>query len=284
MAFINVNQGCELQIAELISQHNHLPYVLISKWLINDYAALGAQGFLYKPISIQKLQDLVESLNNGNYESKTNQHELNSLRDHMRAIHPELLIAEDNPVNKMLLHSILGNYAQVSAVDDGEMAVAACDEKKFNVILLDLQMPKLNGLEAARKIRQTSLLNKYSPIVLISANSTDLNAIDLKKSGIDSCLQKPIDEKQLLLQILSIADKPSLAPIDWQLCIKKVSGNQDLAEEFLEKFVHELHKNKEEFLTYMHKEDIKRIGETAHKLHGACCFCGVPSYKKESCI
>jgi CheY-like chemotaxis protein len=65
-------------------------------------------------------------------------------------------------------------------------------DKKFNIILLDLHMPKLNGLEAARMIRQHSLLNKHSPIVLISANSSDLSAIDIKKSGIDFCLQKPI--------------------------------------------------------------------------------------------
>ena len=71
IAFINVNQGCEQQVAKLIAKHTHLPYVLISKWPINDYAALGAQGFLYKPISIQKLQDVIESINNENHQRKS---------------------------------------------------------------------------------------------------------------------------------------------------------------------------------------------------------------------
>lgn len=281
IAFINVNQGCERQVADLISKHDYLHYVLISKWPISDYAALGARGFLYKPISILKLQDIIESLNNENYIEKPTNHELDGLREQLRFLHPELLIAEDNPVNKMLLNSLLSDHAGVMAVDDGEMAVAACEEKKFNIILLDLQMPKLNGLEAARMIRQKSILNKHSPIVLISANSSDLSSIDLKKSGVDFCLQKPIDEKQLLIQILRIADKAKLPAIDWQLCVQKVSGNQALAEEFLAKFIEELHKNREEFIQLMHDKNIKGLGETAHKLHGACCFCGVPLLQKK---
>ena len=282
MAFVNVNQGCEQQVKELISHNNSLPYVLISKWPINDFNAIGAQGFLYKPISIQKLYDLIESLINNTskeinkLEAPSVSPELSNLRKQLNALHPELLIAEDNPVNKMLLNSLLKEHATVTAVDDGEMAVIACDEKKFNIILLDLHMPKLNGLEAARVIRQYSILNKHCPIVLISANSSDLSAIDIKKSGIELCLQKPIDEKQLLLHILRIADKTQHAAIDWQLCIQKVSGNQALAEEFLAKFVEELHKNREEFIVLMHDKNIKAIGDLAHKLHGACCFCGVP--------
>ncbi|RUR11137.1 two-component system sensor histidine kinase LetS [Legionella sp. km772] len=281
IAFINVNQGCEQQVKELISNNNHLPYVLISKWPIHDYTAIGAQGFLYKPISIQKLQDMIESLTNQEQAEKTPQHELRSLREQLRFLHPELLIAEDNPVNKMLLNSLLKDQAQVSAVDDGEMAVNACNDKKFNIILLDLHMPKLNGLEAARMIRQHSLLNKHSPIVLISANSSDLSSIDIKKSGIDFCLQKPIDEKQLLTHILRIADKAQHSAIDWELCVQKVSGNQALAEEFLAKFVEELYKNRQEFLELMHKKKVKALGDLAHKLHGACCFCGVPFLQKK---
>lgn len=285
MAFINVNHGCEQQVKELIAQNNKLPYVLISKWLINDFASIGAQGFLYKPISIQKLYDLIESLTNNQpkqlkpTEPSVN-HELNSLRKQLNFLQPNLLIAEDNPVNKMLLNSLLKEHSRVIAVDDGEMAVAACEETKFNIILLDLHMPRLNGLDAASTIRQHSVLNKHSPIVLISANSSDLSAIDIKKSGIDLCLQKPIDEKQLLMHILRITNRGQQA-IDWQLCIQKVSGNQSLAEEFLEKFVEELQKNRQEFIELMYEKNIKAIGNLAHKLHGACCFCGVPSLQQK---
>ncbi len=280
IAFINVNQGCEQQVKELISQHPYFHYVLISKWPINDYANLGAQGFLYKPISIQKLQDLIESLTNQEPTRATNIPQLNSLRQQLSFLHPAILIAEDNPVNKMLLHSLLKDKAIVTVVDDGEMAKQACDEKKFDVILLDLHMPKLNGSEAARYIRQHSLHNKYAPIVLISANSSDLSAIDLKKSGIDFCIEKPIDEQQLLTHILRIANKVQTEAINWQLCVQKVSGNYALAEEFLIKFIEELQQNRQEFIALMQSKNKQGLADLAHKLHGACCFCGVPFLQK----
>ncbi|HAT8967169.1 TPA: response regulator [Legionella pneumophila subsp. pneumophila] len=280
IAFINVNQGCERQAAELIAKHKQIPFVLISKWPINDFAALGARGFLYKPISIQKLQDLIESIANENQTEKNTNQELDTLREQLRFLHPEILIAEDNPVNKMLLTSLLNNNANITTVDDGEMAVTACEDKKFDMILLDLHMPKLNGLEAAKMIRQKSLMNKHSPIVLITASNSDLSSIDMKKSGVDFCFQKPIDEKQLLIQILRIVDKTKHAAIDWQLCVQKVSGNQALAEEFLAKFIEELYKNREEFIELMHQKNVKGLADLAHKLHGACCFCGVPILQK----
>ncbi|MGL6029114.1 MAG: Hpt domain-containing protein, partial [Legionella sp.] len=130
-------------------------------------------------------------------------------------------------------------------------------------------------------IRQQSLLNKHSPIVLISANSSDLTSADMKKAGIDFCLQKPIDEKQLLIHILRIMDKAQHAAIDWQLCVQKVSGDHALAEEFLAKFVEELYKNRDEFIVLMREQKIKELGDAAHRLHGACCFCGVPLLQKK---
>jgi two-component system sensor histidine kinase BarA len=280
IAFININQGCEPQVAELIAKHPHMKYVLISSWSINNYEAMGANGFLFRPISIQKLQHVIEALMNENISVAVASQELQGLREQLGFIHPELLIAEDNPVNKMLLNSLLSDYTKVTTVDDGKMAVAACEDKKFNILLLDLQMPKINGLEAAELIRKQSILNKHTPIVLISANCNDLSSIDLKKSGIDYCLQKPIDEKVLLLQILRIVDKAQHAAIDWQMCVQKVSGNQNLAEEFLAKFIEEVQKNREEFIYLFQHNDIKGLEAAAHKLHGACCFCGVPTLQK----
>lgn len=280
IAFININQGCEQQVADLIAKHDFLHYVLISDWSITNYEDLGADGFLFKPISIQKLQDIIESLLNENHKHK-DKSELTGLRKQLRFLHPELLLAEDNPVNKMLIESLLKDNAKVTAVEDGELAFAACNQKKFNIILLDLQMPKLNGLEAARMIRQQSILNSHTPIVLITANSSDLSNVDIKKSGIDYCLQKPIDEKMLLTQILRIADKAKHSAIDWELCVQKVSGNQNLAEEFLNKFVEELHIHRKAFIELKQNSNLKGLASEAHKLHGACCFCGVPQLQKK---
>jgi len=275
IAFINVNEGCEKLIAQVISRQT-MPCVVVSKWMITNPDSLGAKAFLYKPISIQKLHDTIESLVNKASRKIVVNPEIDSLRKQLRIIHPDILIAEDNPVNRMLLNSLLNEMANIETVEDGDEAVIACHDKRYNLLLLDLQMPKLNGLEAARTIRQETMLNKLTPIILISANTSDLNQERLQKSGIDLCLQKPIDEKQLLSHLLRMLNKAKTGAIDWPLCVQKVSGNQALAEEFLEKFVEELHLSRKEFMQLSHDQNIKGLENAAHKLHGACCFCGVP--------
>lgn len=275
LAFVNVNEGCEQQVARVLRKQA-IPTVLVSKWLIHEPEALGAKAFLFKPVSIQKTHEIIESLLSDHSENKVNDQELTNLRTQLRILKPDILIAEDNPVNRMLLNSLLGDHANIEAVDDGEEAVNACQSKRYKIILLDLQMPKLDGLEAAKLIRKQSILNKNTPIVVISANSTDINKERLQKAGVEFCLQKPIDEKELLSHLLTLAKRAKTSAIDWQLCVQKVSGNQALAEEFLTRFVEELHKNRQEFIDLLHDKNIKGLESAAHKLHGACCFCGVP--------
>ena len=274
LAFVNVNQGCEQQVAQVLRKQS-IPCVLISKWLINDYKDLGAQGFLFKPPNMQKLHDTMESLLTQATQADTSNQELYSLRAQLRLLQPNLLVAEDNPVNRMLLNSLLSENSVIETVDDGEQAVSICNRKYFHAILLDLQMPNLNGLEAAHLIRQKSLLNKNTPILLISANN-DISKERLLQSGIELCLQKPIDEELLLRHLLTILSKNKNPAIHWAQCVQKVSGNQTLALEFLERFVEELQKNRKEFLQLMQAQDLRGLESASHKLYGACCFCGVP--------
>ena len=276
LAFVSVNHGCEQQVAHVLKKQT-IPSVLISKWPIQDYESLGAQGFLFKPPNMQKLHDTVDSLLNKGISSKTNNSKLEDLRTQLRQARPVLLVAEDNPVNRMLLHSMLGEKTNIETVENGKKAVDICNHKQFNVILLDLQMPQLNGLDAAELIHKESVLNKNTPVILISANSCDINKEHLSKAGIDLCLQKPIDEETLLRHLLDLIKKTKTTAINWPLCIQKVSGNQALATEFLARFVIELQKNREEFLTLMQLNDVQGLENAAHKLHGACCFCGVPT-------
>ena len=285
VAFINVNQGCEQQVAQVLLQQS-MPCVLVSKWYIQDYLALGAQSLLFKPANIQKLQETIDSLLKHpvpkaflSWPEPRNDllsNELNELRTKLHQAKAKLLIAEDNAVNRMLLHSLLKNHATIETVEDGEQSVTVCDQQVFSIILLDLQMPKLNGLEAARRIRQRSVLNKHTPIILISANGRDLDQAPFHQAGIELCLQKPIEEKVLLKQLLTVLNKVKSSPIHWPTCVQKVSGNHALAVEFLARFVDELRLNREEFLEFYRQKDIANVERLAHKLHGACCFCGVP--------
>ena len=272
-AFINVNEETLKKVSPVIKKQP-TPVVLLTKSILSNPEMYGAKAFLFKPIGIQKLQETLELLQSNNT-TKTIDDRVEALRKQLKGFHPHLLIAEDNPVNTMLLDSLLRNYATLTLAADGEEALHYAQEKNFDMILLDLNMPKLNGLEAARRIRQQALYNKATPLILISANN-EMPAEILRQEGITSFIPKPIEEKALLHILLTILEKTRNAPIDWNLCVQKVSGNPVLAQDFLQKFVEELQNNREEFLHLFEKEDIKGLESAAHKLKGACCFCGVP--------
>ncbi len=279
LAFVSVHPGSEEQVSILLHQQS-MPCVLISKWPIQNYEVLGAQGFLFKPPNMQKLHDTIDSLLNKVALTTKNHHELENLRSELRVAQPHLLVAEDNPVNRLLLNSMLGEKTYIETVDDGRQAVAICNHKHFNAILLDLQMPILNGLEAAGLIHSESVLNKNTPIILISANSFDIHQEQLQKAGIELCLQKPIDEEMLLKELIRLISKANPTAIHWSQCLQKVSGNQAMAKEFLDHFVIELHKNRDEFFFLWEGHDQEGLERATHRLHGACCFCGVPALER----
>lgn len=279
LAFVSVNQGCDHQVGQVLRKQS-IPCVLLSKWIIDDVEGLGAKGFLFKPPNMQKLHETVDLLLNQADLTRTENHELESLRTKLGQIHPNLLIAEDNPVNRMLFESLLGDYATIQTVNDGEEALAICKQKRFNTILLDLQMPKLNGLEAAHLIRRESLLNTSTPIILVSANHNDITMLQLQNAGIKLYLQKPIDEETLLKHLIDLSSRENSTAIDWSMCVQRVSGNQTLAADYLTCFIDELRKNRETLIRLYQEKKLKMLEEEAHRLHGACCFCGVPSLQR----
>jgi two-component system, NarL family, sensor histidine kinase BarA len=280
MAFINVNEGCEPQVSQVLRKQS-IPCLLVSKGFIKEYRSLGAQGFLFKPPNIQKLYETIEVTLNQLAETSSSQHDLDVLREQLRTLHPSILIAEDNSLNRLLMHALLEKNADLDMAEDGEQAVLLSQTKRYAVLLLDLQMPKLSGLEVAQTIRQSSLLNRQTPIILISASTTDIDQQQVTQMGIDLCLQKPVDEQHLLQQMLMLIHKNNRSAINWPLCVQKMSGNQALAFEFLTQFVTELRHNREEFVQLMAAQDLAGLEYAAHKLQGACCFCGVPDLQQQ---
>ena len=276
LAFISVNQGCSHQVAHILRKQS-IPCVLLSKWIIDNVESLGAKGFLFKPPNMQKLHETVDSLSYKSDINRSGNHALDTLRAQLREIQPEILIAEDNLVNRMLFESLLNKNAILHTVPDGKEALAICKRKRFHVILLDLQMPHINGLDAAWLIRNEARLNSTTPIILVSANHTDINTLQLQKAGIKLCLQKPVDEETLIKHILALTSQKNTAAIDWPMCVQRVSGNQKLAADYLACFIDELQKHQTAFIQLHQQKNLKLLEAEAHKLHGACCFCGVPS-------
>ena len=113
----------------------------------------------------------------------------------------KILCAEDHPVNKKVISLILSPAQfEVTHVNDGSEAVTAFQNRKFDLILMDMQMPNMNGIEATREIR--SIENQHdlpaTPIVMLSANAFDTHVENAFKAGCSIHIPKPFTPQSLV--------------------------------------------------------------------------------------
>ncbi|MEI8607327.1 PAS domain-containing hybrid sensor histidine kinase/response regulator [Pseudoalteromonas sp. B160] len=103
----------------------------------------------------------------------------------------KILIAEDNEINQIVIQSMLeGTNASLTIVDNGKQAVEAAKEKDFDLILMDIQMPEMDGVEAMKNIIN---FNKHIPIIALTANVMIDDVADYLSQGFDAHIAKPID-------------------------------------------------------------------------------------------
>ena len=105
-----------------------------------------------------------------------------------------ILVAEDIDSNYLLVRTILKDY-NLSRALNGVEAVEFCKVHNFDIVFMDINMPKMNGLEATRTIRE---FNKKVPIIALTANAFDSDKLDAKEAGCDDFIAKPISKAHLL--------------------------------------------------------------------------------------
>ncbi len=118
-----------------------------------------------------------------------------------------ILVVEDNMINQLLMEELLkSTEADVSIADNGKIAVDMVDEKMFDIILMDMQMPVMDGIQATGIIRQ-----KYDaetlPIIAVTANAMKEDKEQGIKMGLNDYLTKPIDPRSLMVTLKHWLDK-----------------------------------------------------------------------------
>lgn len=111
-----------------------------------------------------------------------------------------VLLAEDNVVNQKLISTVLQRRGhQVDVADDGKRAVAMAAAQDFDVILMDLQMPELDGIQAKRIIRWLNEhANRRPRIIALTAHALQSDAIRCREAGMDGYIAKPVKMQELL--------------------------------------------------------------------------------------
>jgi signal transduction histidine kinase/CheY-like chemotaxis protein len=106
----------------------------------------------------------------------------------------KILLVEDHPINQMLARTLLEKWGhQVTLAENGQLAVKAYSQQPWDVILMDLQMPVMGGLEAAQKIRAMEPPGRRVPIIAVTANTTDSDREATEAAGMDGHLAKPFN-------------------------------------------------------------------------------------------
>lgn len=111
-----------------------------------------------------------------------------------------VLVAEDSSVIQNLTKKVLQfqNY-EIESVKDGQQVINKIEQEDFDVILMDINMPKMNGMECSKQIRAMSDQQKSQiPIIAISGNANNYSEEDFQNAGINEYIPKPIDFDHLV--------------------------------------------------------------------------------------
>lgn len=123
-----------------------------------------------------------------------------------------VLLAEDNPINALLARTLLTRAGcVVTCAHDGEEAVAAASAGAFDLILLDIRMPRLDGFEAALRIRAGAGPSAGAPMVALTADAGEAERAQAAKAGMDDFITKPIDAARLLTVAARFTERPNAA-------------------------------------------------------------------------
>ncbi|MGH6998275.1 MAG: ATP-binding response regulator, partial [Phenylobacterium sp.] len=121
-----------------------------------------------------------------------------------------VLIADDNATNRLVAETLCGMFGCTSeSVEDGEQAVAAAASGRFDLVLMDIKMPNLDGVGATRRIRGLAGAAAEVPILAITANADPWDAASYLAQGMDGVVEKPIKAERLLIAINGLFEAES---------------------------------------------------------------------------
>lgn len=194
-----------------------------------------------------------------------------------------VLLVEDNPINLKLMVSILERLKlHVDVAEDGEIAVEKAKAFQYDLIFMDIQMPKKNGLQATKEIRNLNL-EKRPYIIALTANVSSEHKDECFQSGMDDFLAKPIRVQMIRNQLKYYASKvdslkqnnrptsivqANVTLLDKEKLKQEFSGFEDLLQEFCQIFLSNHTSYLQEIEQNLVKDDLIKTAKAAHALKG----------------
>jgi CheY-like chemotaxis protein len=235
--------------------------------------ALGIARYLVKPItSTELLEAMLLALG----ESGAGLGTLPSAEPIAEPRGLRVLVAEDNPVNQMLAVRMLQKLGhEATVVPDGRAAVAAVEAEAFDLVLMDVQMPEMDGFAAAAAIRQHEAGapgRPRIPIIALTAHALKGDREQCLAAGMDDYLSKPLNHPgSRPSQPAARSDAPPASPScpDLSVALEYVGGDRELLQELLAIFAHGHPGRVRALREAVGRGDPAEVMRTAHTIKGA---------------
>jgi len=192
-----------------------------------------------------------------------------------------ILLAEDNRVNQQVALRILQKHGHtVVVVGDGQAALAALAQAPFDLVLMDIQMPVLDGLAATATIRAQEQ-GTHMPIIAMTAHAMRGDRERCLAAGMDGYVTKPLKAADLaaaiaqLLPVAPLTQTPAgPPPVDVAAALDSVEGDQGLLADLFEAFQQDYPKQLAEIQDAIGMRDAERTARVAHSVKGAVGYFG----------
>ncbi len=201
-----------------------------------------------------------------------------------------ILVAEDNEANRELLIELLRKRGHtVTGVPDGREALAALKRQQYDILLVDEEMPRLNGIEATRAIRQEEASSgKHLVIIGVTGNATEEDEKRFLEAGMNGFLPKPVRMEKLFevvesvgrapapaASVSSVAAQPEAPAEDVVEHLRRTTGgNEPLMRSLAKTFLADAPQQISTLRRALAKKDAAQVGKTAHLLKGALSIFG----------
>ena len=283
--------GLELaQKIRAIEEYKKVPIIMLSssenRELRKKAEEIGISHYLIKPVGRSRLFNaIIESVSKDKEVIEIPELQEVKIKKKLR-----ILLAEDNSLNQRVAKTMLEKQGfQVTIANNGKEAVELLTKQNFDLVLMDVQMPEMDGLEATRKIRQLGI---KTPIVALTANAFEEDRKRCLEAGMDGYLSKPIKIKELLNIISDLFEEEADSEtteqqeqaqkqekkevkIDMKRAMEAVAGDKDLLNELLSMFYEDSRLKLKEIERAIKDRDYEKVRELAHTIKGASSNIGL---------
>ena len=214
----------------------------------------------------------------------------------------KVLVVDDNTLNREIFFDLINNYknnVEVEIADDGKMALLKVKQSNYDIILMDIQMPRMDGYEATRQIRKLKGSKASTPIIAMTAHVLDGVAEKCNQAGMNDCVSKPIN-LTILNQIIKkhikksqVSDSAILGDqtkvnivfdtthVHLEELQQLVNNDYSKLEKYISIFFNNVPSDLEKLKEAFDLEKWEELGQIAHKIKGNVGYMGISSIKKE---